>query len=130
MNLGLIYNIVLKGLIGNDINSISNELRISIYEFKTIIGIIRLKKSIINIISIRTINNELRRIVSAIPRRKIFFSEYIFIEVKLLPHTPPLTKPIPIPPSRPNDLKHIAVTIKPNDYKHIAIVCVVRMHIG
>jgi len=43
MNLGLIYNIVLKGLIGNDINSISNELRISIYEFKTIIGIIRLK---------------------------------------------------------------------------------------
>lgn len=65
MNLGLIYNIVLKGLIGNDINSISNELRISIYEFKTIIGTIRLKKSIINIISIRTINNELRRIVSA-----------------------------------------------------------------
>lgn len=43
MNLGLIYNIVLKGLIGNDINSISNELRISIYEFKTIIGTIRLK---------------------------------------------------------------------------------------
>lgn len=43
MNLELIYNIVLKGLIGNDINSISNELRISIYEFKTIIGTIRLK---------------------------------------------------------------------------------------
>lgn len=62
-----------------------------------------------NIISIRTINNELRRIVSAIPRRKIFFSEYIFIEVNLLPHTPPLTKPIPIPPSRPNDFKHIAI---------------------
>lgn len=37
------------------------------------------------------------------------FHEYIFIEVKLLPHTPPLTKPIPIPPSRPNDLKHIAI---------------------
>lgn len=31
---------------------------------------------------------------------------------------------------KPNDYKHIAVTIKPNDYKHIAIVCVVRMHIG
>lgn len=31
---------------------------------------------------------------------------------------------------KPNDYKHIAVTIKPNDYKHIAIVCVVRTHIG
>jgi hypothetical protein len=31
---------------------------------------------------------------------------------------------------KPNDYKHIAVTIKSNDYKHIAIVCVVRMHIG
>lgn len=25
---------------------------------------------------------------------------------------------------KPNDFKHIAVTIKPNDFKHIAIVCV------
>lgn len=40
---------------------------------------------------------------------EIYFREYIFIEVKLLPHTPPLTKPIPIPPSRPNDFKHIAI---------------------
>lgn len=31
---------------------------------------------------------------------------------------------------RPNDYKHIAVTIKSNDFKHIAIVCVVGMHIG
>lgn len=31
---------------------------------------------------------------------------------------------------KPNDYKHIAVTIKSNDYKHIAIVCVVGMHIG
>lgn len=31
---------------------------------------------------------------------------------------------------KPNDFKHIAVTIKPNDFKHIAIVCVVGMHIG
>lgn len=77
MNLGLIYNIVLKGFIGNDINSISNELR--------------------------------TYTVSATPRRKIFFSEYIFIKVKLLPHKPPTLKPIPIPPSRPNDLKHIAI---------------------
>lgn len=77
MNLGLIYNIVLKGLIGNDINSISNELR--------------------------------TYTVSATPRRKIFFSEYIFIKANLLPHKPPTLKPIPIPPSRPNDFKHIAI---------------------
>lgn len=31
---------------------------------------------------------------------------------------------------KPNDYKHIAVTIKSNDFKHIAIVCVVRTHIG
>lgn len=77
MNLGLIYNIVLKGFIGNDINSISNELR--------------------------------TYTVSATLRRKIFFSEYIFIKVNLLPHKPPTLKPIPIPPSRPNDFKHIAI---------------------
>ena len=37
------------------------------------------------------------------------FYEYIFIEVSLLPHKPPTLKPIPIPPSRPNDFKHIAI---------------------
>ena len=31
---------------------------------------------------------------------------------------------------KPNDYKHIAVTIKPNDFKHIAIVRVVGIHIG
>lgn len=44
-----------------------------------------------------------------LPHKIIFFSEYIFIEVKLLPLTAPYSKPIPIPPSRPNDLKHIAI---------------------
>ena len=29
--------------------------------------------------------------------------------MKLLPHKPPTLKPIPIPPSRPNDFKHIAI---------------------
>nr|DAX96367.1 MAG TPA: hypothetical protein [Crassvirales sp.] len=29
--------------------------------------------------------------------------------MKLLPHKPPALKPIPIPPSRPNDFKHIAI---------------------
>nr|DAU05612.1 MAG TPA: hypothetical protein [Crassvirales sp.] len=29
--------------------------------------------------------------------------------MKLLPLTPSPSKPIPIPPSRPNDLKHIAI---------------------
>lgn len=46
--------------------------------------------------------------VSAAPQNNIF-REYIFIEVKLLPLTAPYSKPIPIPPSRPNDLKHIAI---------------------
>lgn len=31
---------------------------------------------------------------------------------------------------KPNDYKHIAVTIKSNDFKHIAIVRVVGIHIG
>lgn len=46
--------------------------------------------------------------ISAAPQNNIF-REYIFIEVKLLPLTAPYSKPIPIPPSRPNDLKHIAI---------------------
>ena len=44
-----------------------------------------------------------------LPQEKYIFREYIFIEVKLLPLTAPYSKPIPIPPSRPNDLKHIAI---------------------
>lgn len=46
--------------------------------------------------------------ISAAPQNNIF-REYIFIETKLLPLTAPYSKPIPIPPSRPNDLKHIAI---------------------
>ena len=46
--------------------------------------------------------------VDSTPQNNIF-REYIFIEVKLLPPTPPTLKPIPIPPSRPNDFKHIAI---------------------
>lgn len=48
--------------------------------------------------------------IDSTPQNNIF-REYIFIEVKLLPHKPPTLKPIPIPPSRPNDLKHIAINI-------------------
>lgn len=44
-----------------------------------------------------------------LPPQNNIFHEYIFIEVKLLPLTAPYSKPIPIPPSRPNDLKHIAI---------------------
>lgn len=58
---------------------------------------------------IRIRTTDIRLIRSATPRRKIFFSEYIFIEANLLPHKPPTLKPIPIPPSRPNDFKHIAI---------------------
>lgn len=59
---------------------------------------------------IRTIRrNKLRgTTISAAPQNNIFH-EYIFIETKLLPLTAPYSKPIPIPPSRPNDLKHIAI---------------------
>jgi len=46
--------------------------------------------------------------IDSTPQNNIF-REYIFIEVKLLPLTAPYSKPIPIPPSRPNDLKHIAI---------------------
>lgn len=46
--------------------------------------------------------------IDSTPQNNIF-REYIFIEVKLLPLTAPYFKPIPIPPSRPNDLKHIAI---------------------
>lgn len=46
--------------------------------------------------------------IDSTPQNNIF-REYIFIEVKLLPLPPPTLKPIPIPPSRPNDLKHIAI---------------------
>lgn len=68
-------------------------------------------------------NNELRNRIGAIRRKRIrnatvgaapqnnIFREYIFIEVKLLPLTAPYSKPITIPPSRPNDLKHIAINI-------------------
>lgn len=48
--------------------------------------------------------------IDSTPQNNIF-REYIFIEVKLLPLTAPYSKPIPIPPSRPNDLKHIAINI-------------------
>lgn len=48
--------------------------------------------------------------IDSTPQNNIF-REYIFIEVKLLPLTAPTLKPIPIPPSRPNDLKHIAINI-------------------
>lgn len=60
----------------------------------------------------RTIRrNKLRgTTISAAPQNNIFH-EYIFIETKLLPLPPPTLKPIPIPPSRPNDLKHIAINI-------------------
>ena len=90
----------------------------------------------------RDLKNTVRTTVGTIRRKRIrnttvdstpknnIFREYIFSETKLLPNTAPYFKPIPIPPSRPNDFKHIAVTIKPNDYKHIAIVRVVGMHIG
>lgn len=44
-----------------------------------------------------------------LPPQNNIFREYIFIETKLLPLTAPYSKPIPIPPSRPNDLKHIAI---------------------
>lgn len=66
-------------------------------------------------------NNELRNRIGTIRRNKLrgttistapqnnIFREYIFIETKLLPLTAPYFKPIPIPPSRPNDLKHIAI---------------------
>lgn len=46
--------------------------------------------------------------IDSTPQNNIF-REYIFIEVKLLPLTPAHFKPIPIPPSRPNDFKHIAI---------------------
>lgn len=46
--------------------------------------------------------------IDSTPQNNIF-REYIFIETKLLPLTAPYSKPIPIPPSRPNDLKHIAI---------------------
>lgn len=48
--------------------------------------------------------------VGPTPQNNIF-REYIFIETKLLPLPPPSLKPIPIPPSRPNDLKHIAINV-------------------
>lgn len=55
------------------------------------------------------IRNRIRNAtIDSTPQNNIF-REYIFIEVKLLPPTPPTLKPIPIPPSRPNDFKHIAI---------------------
>ena len=56
-----------------------------------------------------TIRNRIRGTTnSAAPQNNIFY-EYIFIEVGLPPLTAPYSKPIPIPPSRPNDFKHIAI---------------------
>jgi hypothetical protein len=81
-------------------NRTNNELR------NRIRGIIRntIKNRLRGNIRITTRNAT----IDSTPQNNIF-REYIFIEVKLLPPTPPTLKPIPIPPSRPNDLKHIAI---------------------
>ena len=55
-------------------------------------------------------SKRVRTTIGTTPQNNIF-REYIFIEVKLLPLPPPSLKPIPIPPSRPNDLKHIAINV-------------------
>lgn len=79
-----------------------------------IIGLleIELKSTIRNTIRNRLIGNiritTRNATIDSTPQNNIF-REYIFIEVKLLPLTAPYFKPIPIPPSRPNDLKHIAI---------------------
>ena len=74
----------------------------------------RLRDNIRNRIRNRIRDNIRNRIrnatIDSTPQNNIF-REYIFIEVKLLPLTAPYSKPIPIPPSRPNDLKHIAINI-------------------
>ena len=71
----------------------------------------------------RDLKNTVRTTVGTIRKKRIrnatvgttpqnnIFREYIFSETKLLPLTAPYSKPIPIPPSRPNDLKHIAINI-------------------
>ena len=81
---------------------------------------IGLETTVRNRIRNRT-NNELRNRIRTIRRNKLrgttisaaqqnnIFMNIFFIETKLLPLTAPTLKPIPIPPSRPNDLKHIAI---------------------
>ena len=46
-----------------------------------------------------------------LPHKIIFFVSIFFRRRSSYPTPPPTLKPIPIPPSRPNDLKHIAINI-------------------
>lgn len=54
---------------------------------------------------------ELEMLLLILLHKIIFFVSIFLSRRSSYPDSPPTLKPIPIPPSRPNDLKHIAINI-------------------
>lgn len=52
---------------------------------------------------------ELELVLLVLPHKIIFFMSIFLSRRGSYPDSPPTLKPIPIPPSRPNDFKHIAI---------------------